>query len=257
MNILELHRKTLFYINQQKSARFLSDSVDGAINDATTQLINQKFLAYRNALSYFEANQRIKDELYTIVVKDLPIVPVNNILAIPTDYFHEVGISVVIDGSTYPAYPVLQKEVNVNPTNFYTRPSLENITFEQTQNGFTIIYGNAGVLTQGKLTYLQVPPQVFISSVAITSGLNVLVDGSSYLVTAGQVTNNGNIYNVDDVFTAVGTAMTGGGTVVLVQNSILPSTFQLEIAIFAASILAASVKDYATQKNLLEKIAIT
>ena len=89
MNIREMHydfKKKFNKIDSQKNRNLLVPEIDWSLNEAVDILI--KLVGsprLRNGLG-FEVSQITREDLRTLVIHNAPIVPVNNIVTLPSNY---------------------------------------------------------------------------------------------------------------------------------------------------------------------------
>lgn len=169
MTAAELRDRVRFYLNQLGSPR-VDDIVhiNQGLNAAQTKFIesrtdNIKKAAFHNRKVFFEAVERVKSELYTVVTT-VTIPAVNNVMAMPADFYYELALQLnyangVQEWSTAKSWNEFQELER----NSFTRPTEDYPVHTREANGITAYFGTGTTLTSGNLVYIFLPPQIQVS----------------------------------------------------------------------------------------------
>ncbi len=170
MNAATMEDRVRFYLNQQKSPRIEQGfHINQALNIAQTKFIedrvdNIKKAKQRGSSYYFEAVERVKSELYTIVVNTGFVPPVGNTVAIPTDFFYELNLQVILDGEMYWSTSKTYNEYQEISRNSFTAPNIEFPVHIRSNNGVVVDYGVVGLFSNSNLIYLKNPVTIDVTS---------------------------------------------------------------------------------------------
>lgn len=251
MTTQEMHTRVEFYVDKAQSPRFLSDfHYDQSLNIAQDKIIQDKYDNVKQHKMYaFQIFQKIRDDLRPIV-KTVDIVPVGNLITLPSDYMYEVGLALMINSVQYDSREVTYNQLNGLNDNSFTSIQIDEPVHIEDQNGINVYFGPSGNFMSAKLSYLSIPPVISLGLIDITAGPSVLIIGQNYLVTVGTVTHNLVSYMVGQQFVAVNTILSGIGTVISMTNCILSPTCHEEICKVASGLLIGTVQGFDQSKFL-------
>lgn len=244
-----------FLNDRESSARFLDDQYMKAINSAINMILEDRLDNIKKPKKYsFEAVQRVRDELYTLVPATLTITPSGNTLAYPSDYNYFLKLQTTIDGATTWVRPTSYGESGPLGDNPWKKPSNTKPYFDQNVFGFVILRGSAGSFTAGLLDYVKNPDIVSVGKETdkINAGALVLTIGQVYIVYEEAV-HNGVTYAEGQTFTAVSTALTSGIVILnsLVVNCNLPVKIHEEVVRLSSAIMNGTISDIQKKQDLL------
>lgn len=178
MTAAELRLRVRFYLNQLASPR-VDDIVhiNQGLNAAQVKFIedrvdNIKQAAFHNRKVFFEAVERVRSELYTIVITPAPIAAVANAIALPANFYYELALALnYSNGQTEWSTPKSWNEFTELERNSFTKPSVEYPVHVRSNVGMTAYFGQTSLtLTSGTLTYIFLPPSIDVT-IGVTSVL--------------------------------------------------------------------------------------
>lgn len=265
MNIVQLHERVRFWLDQVGSARFEPFDIDNAINTGMNDLVEQKYQATRmiNKGDSFQRTQKLRDELSNIVKKTEPnttnttnksLVP---IALIPAGYKYLLAIG-LYTGSNFPTglpcTPLSYDRfftVSQNPYRRLRSTMFPKIYYIESDEGIAI-YHSISNITKAILYYLVEADQWkwgidYTSSKAFTTG-NIVIVNSDLVV------YNGANYLRGDTITIVQghTNITSGTVLYEYVNSNINSNVHEEIARRGAINALISIKEFDKAKSMLE-----
>jgi len=258
-NLLELYNRTLFHVNRRRSARFHRNrDLDQAINTAKTDILNDRYDPIRRERKYsFEAFQRIKSELSSLVMADTLLNPVSNAAAKPSDFMYDVGMFVSINNGRIKWSENLQfLEKGPSSENSMERPSTGYPKHMESSVGFIFkIGGGSNTVTQAYLDYIRRPIDV-VSGPELSSSTALEINTQYGVVNSSTVTYDGSVYSRDQVFTTDGvtTAFTGSGILVKLSAIDFPEHLHEDLARRAAVIILGTVENYNQRQNKTNEI---
>lgn len=233
-----------------RSARFNDDQYMSAINQAIELILNDRIDNIKNPKKYsLQSVQRVREELYTLV-KNAPIVPVNNVVTFPADYRYYLLLECTIDGETNYARPTNYNEIGPLKQNPWRKPSVVKPYFNDVATGI-VVYHTGTSFTTSSLDYLKIPNVVSIGyeNNKVTSGN--LTNGTSYYVYEEGVYNAVTYYEGQTVV-GTGAALTSG---IYIPISVctscdMPEHLQKEINRMASAIMQGTIEDYMKKQQL-------
>jgi hypothetical protein len=177
MTAAELRLRVRFYLNQLASPR-VDDIVhiNQGLNAAQVKFIedrvdNIKQAAFHNRKVFFEAVERVRSELYTIVITPAPIVAVANVIALPVPpspfpFYYELALALnYSNGQTEWSTAKSWNEFQELERNSFTKPSVEYPIHVRSNAGMTAYFGQTVLtLTSGTLTYIFLPPAIDVTN---------------------------------------------------------------------------------------------
>lgn len=254
MNAIQMIEQVAFLSDRVGSARFNDDQYIKAINSAIIMILEDRLDNIKKVKRYsFEAVQRVRDELYTLVVPTVTITPTGNTLAYPADYNYFLKLECLISGVTSTARATSYNESGFLGKNPFKKPSATKPYFDQNKDGFVIYRGTTGTFTSAALDYIKNPDSVSIGNETdkISAGANVLVAASVYIVYEEAV-HNGVTYLPGATFTAANTALTSG---IVILNSVitscnLPVKIHQEVARLASAVMNGTIDAYQKKQDL-------
>lgn len=249
-NLREMHNRVDFWADKVRSPRYRKDSRDDAINVAIDAYTKDRYDNIKNrSVEYsFELVERVREELYTILVDNFLLSLSNNVAPQPSDFMYHVLTYVFIGGKRVlcSMKPYVESDLSDNA---FTQPDNLQPHHRRTATGFEFDSGGFPIQS-ARMWYLKFPRTVKWDTTAIVAGATVLTITSVYTVVSGSVTVAGITYNNGDVFTALSTTMTGTGTVNLLINTDMPVQAHEEICKMAAMVLTGTFEDYNKAKYL-------
>lgn len=261
MNIVQLHERTRFWLDQVGSARFEPFDIDNAINSGMNDLVEQKYQSTRliNRGDSFQRTQKLRDELSNIVKKIEPattnstnksLVPV---ALIPAGYKYLLAIA-AYNGSNYPGTPLTYDrrfEIEKNPFRRLRSKPFPKVYYIENEEGIEMLHALTNV-TKAIIYYLVEATQWkwgidYTSTKAFTVGNVVLVNSD-------LVVYNGSNYLRGDPITIVQghTNITSGTVLYDYVSSNINSNLHEEIARKGAINALLSIKEFDKVKSLLE-----
>lgn len=257
MNTYTIIQSAFEGMNRSRSARFDERRMKINLSRATDMFVRDRYNNFKDLRKrgrYFEAMQRIKDDLSTLVVQDDALSFTNNIIPLPDNYRHELGLEVLIGGLWKSADAITHSEKAVVYENYHTRPGPDRAVYYQI--GRTLVVDNANnmPIQQVRLTYLRNPVRAFVNdnpTNLIVAGPTVLTSGVKYVVVNNSVTHATVTYNEEESFVAIGTALTGAGSVAVMQDTDIPSHAHEELSEILVAVLSGNVENYL--KNQLKE----
>ena len=180
MTAAELRSRTRFYLNQLQSPRVDDIAhINQGLNAAQVKFIesrtdNIKEAAFHSRKVFFEAVERVRSELYTIV-STTTIAAVGNVIALPANFYYELALQLVYsNGTTEWSTAKSWNEFQELERNSFLAPTEEYPVHTRENTGITAYFGQSLLtLTSGNLTYIQLPPQIQVSNTLplVTSAL--------------------------------------------------------------------------------------
>lgn len=240
--------RILFYADRQRSRRYQRIDLLDALNIAKNACVLDRYDNIKKKTGYsFESVQRIRDELYTILKNQNPILASANFTPQPLDYYLEVLMYVTINGVEVLSSSATYEENDLTK-NVYSDPSNEEPIHRKAGTGWIHQWGD-GVLNSANLWYLRPSIDLDWSDIDLPSG-TVLSTGTKYYVNLGPVTYNGTTYKTGDTFVGFNNvlATSNTGTVNTYVDCDLPEIIHEEIPKVAASVLMGTFENY--QKSL-------
>jgi hypothetical protein len=243
MNLKEMHDKVDFWADKVKSPRYSRTDRDQALNTAIDSFVKDRYDNIKQQRRYsFEVPERVREELYPIIVDDYPISIVGQKTDTPPDFSYHLLTTVTVNGKQEPCDLKTYQESDLSKNSF-TKPGVNKIIHRRTATGFTFSSGKL-VLGPGLMTYLKNHTRVKFDETPITQGLTALIIGRPYYVVSGIVNSGSIIYPVGSVFTATIGSFTGTGIVNNLTQTELPVSTHEEICKIAASVLTGTFEDY-------------
>lgn len=259
MNALQMRMRIDELNDRTKSPRFTDDKYYSAINQAIQMVINDRIENIKQKKKYsVQSVQRVRDELYTLIITNVPIAPASDILAYPTDYYYYLYLDCVIDGVTSYAKPTTYNKIGPLKLNSFKKPSDVKPYYNETSTGLRVLHGS-GTFTSGILDYIKMPNIVSIGNAGnkLTSASGVLSVLTTYYV-YDECVYSGVTYYDGTTFTtpAFATALTSG-TVIAAANVVncdLPEILQNEVIRMASAIMNGTIEDYNKKQDLKSDI---
>lgn len=255
MNALQMRLRIDELNDRVKSPRFTDDKYYSAINQAIQMTINDRIDNIKDKKRYsVQSIQRVRDELYTLIIAGTAIVPVSDIIAYPANYYHYLQLNCVIGGVTSYARPTDYNRVGPLLDNSWKKPSDTKPYYIEVGTGLKVLHGT-GTFTSGILDYIKIPNTVSIGNAGqkLTSASGNLATTTNYYV-YDECVHNGVTYYDGALFTTSGVAAAlTSGTVILASNVVncdLPEILQNEVVRLASAIMNGTVEDYQKKQDL-------
>lgn len=271
MNIVQLHERVRFWLDVVRSPRVDSYDIDNALNIAITDLVDEKYdIARMNHKGdAFELTQRVRDELYPLVVPDdtdtnlvlsTNTVTKASIDALAKKYRYLLSVKIEKDSEEYPAYPLSHDRLNVIQKNPYRRSTFSEpvmVYYIQNETGIEIIMPSGESPDVVFINYLK-DPAIVVYGLEKTSTYTFTVNDTCIVVTDTAVYNSVT-YVLGDVITIVAghLNLTSGTAVFGYTNSDLPPSLHDEIAAKAAINLLITIGNIEKASIIEKKIAST
>ena len=271
MNIIQLHFKTKFYLDSERSPRFEVSQVDKALNSAITDIVLDRYHNIREQQRKyaFQTSQRLRDELYTLVLKKDNLTATDDLIPVaqfPTDYMLTLIIIANVSGQTIHTIPITYDELSVVELDPFSRPSItwpERIYRIESSEGIKIIFGNVGRLIDATMYYIKKPATVDIGT-EVNDTATILLVGETviaYVDTVLTMKRSGapsfNYSLKQGAKLVIGTAgseiYANLKTGIVYKGSVecdLPEVIHEEICRKAAGILSGNVENYNREKSL-------
>lgn len=240
--------------DRAKSSRFVDNKYYSAINQAIQLIVNDRIDNIKQKKKYsLESVQRVRDELYTLIVPGTVIIPIADVLLFPVNYYHYLYLECLIDGVTSFAKPTDYNSMGPLLDNSWKKPSPIKPYYIEVNNGLKVKYG-IGTFTSGMLDYLKIPNVVSIGNEGhkLTNTSPALALGTSYYV-YDEAVHNGITYYDGQLFVATASSVLTSGTVILASNVIncdLPILIQNEVIRMASAIMNGTIEDYQKKTDL-------
>lgn len=227
MNFVQTKQRIDFYNDLTRNARFFFNEYSMAVNDVVNEYIKEQAGDENNRdVKSFQWNQRIRDNLYTLIKNTSPAVTqgaaVTNryfsstpsSIVIPPDYDTLISISCLINSLTVYAKPTTYNEQGPLLEDSFKYPTNKRVYYNEAPNnaGITIWRGATGTLTSCSFTYLRFPVNYSCGqeSDIVTSGN--LTNLAAYYATETTVYNL-TTYQVGDAIVGTGAALTSGAVI--------------------------------------------
>lgn len=175
MNIVQLHDRTRFWTDTVGSARFSSDDIDHAINNAINEIVSEKYDHSRmnHYSDTFQKTQRLRDELGDLVKEldtDGTLTLTTNsgyvlVSNFPSDYMHLLAIALYVGSSRYCPDPLTYDRKNIISRNPFRRVQQAGngiLHFIEDESGIKIYHPfETAEPTKVEINYLSRPVDVF------------------------------------------------------------------------------------------------
>lgn len=257
MNIIQMREKIMSYLDVT-SVRFQFSEYEDNIMTAENQIINDRIdnikkLKQQKTYS-FQSIQRIRDELYTLVVSNTAIVPTGSLIPIgsyPADLRFVLGVKPVINGTRYIADSLSyneEREVEMNP---YKKPQLiepYRVYYIESGTGLTILFGSSGTFTNSYIDYIKSPVRVNMGTRHTSSTIFTI---GNVLIATEPTVYNSVTYDPGETITIVAgfLSITSGEVVFGYTNSDLPEVLHEEICKITAGLMGKTIEAY--QKGMI------
>ena len=265
MNIIEMIERIKSYNDIVASSRHDWVAYETNIYTAINQIVNDRIESVKkpkqNKNYAFQSIQRLRDELYTIVVKKHSITPTGDIIAIgsyPTNLRFIVGVQLVISSSTYIAEALSYNEERMIQRDPYMKPKLTDpyrVYYIESNTGLSCYYGDSGTFTLSYIDYIKIPAKVNVGIRWTAADLHNFTIGDIIIATEPTVYNAVS-YDPGETITIVTGVLqiTSGEVVIGYTNCDLPEALHEEICKVAAGLFEKTVEDY-NKGIILEKEA--
>lgn len=244
MNIIQQILRVQFYNDRVRSARFRDEQYIQSIQDAIHNFVDDRTGNIKRNKNYsFESDQRVRDDLYTLI-KTVNATISSGVALYPADYYRRLRLKPTVDSVVTRARPTeYNSRVEENP---YRKSSKKKTYFIETATGYQILCGT-GTLSAVEFTYLKKYATVSVGkeSDKVTTG-GILSNAVNYVVHhEDNAVYNGTTYYPGDTIAGTGLALTSGTVIPssATTNCDLPDSTHEEIAKIAAGILLLTIED--------------
>lgn len=258
MNIVQLIEKIRTLIDHVNSPRYDETTICEFIDTAIDKICLDRYQNIKKEKRYsFEAIQRIKDELYTLVKSSPTITATGNILPIasyPVDYRFMLDLNVIIDTIEYNSESTTYDLLKENSRNPHRRPTLvypDRVYHLESNTGLTLNFGDSGTLASGIYNYLKMPLKVKYGVERV--GVYVFTVDTAVICASLVCVLNAVTYYLGDEIAALNTETLTSGTVVeQFVNTDIPQTLHEEIAKTTVELMTLSNENY-NKNKFMEK----
>ena len=257
MNIIEMVERIKSYADIVGSPRHDWVSYEQNIYTAINQIVNDRFDAVkkdRREKKYaFQSVQRLRDELYTLVVNDQSVTPTGALIPVanlPANFRFMLNVKPTISGTQYIADPLSYNEVREVSRDPYKRPQLTEpyrVYYIESSTGISVSYS----MTSCKIDYIKNPVQISVGNRYTSS--QVFAIGNVLIATEPTVYNSV-AYDPGEIITIVAgfLSITSGEVAFGYTNCDLPVPLHEEVCKVAAGLFEKTVEDY-NKGIILEK----
>jgi hypothetical protein len=177
MNIVQLHDRVRFWIDSVSSARFESDDIDQAINNATIEVVDEKYDHSKpnHKKEALQKTQRLRDELsdlikYNDTDTDLTLTQNSDhvlipLASFPADYKYLLAIALYVGDTKYDVDPITYNRKHVvskNPFRKIRSGLFTQLYYNESELGIRIDHPFAQTApTKVEIDYLSKPVDVF------------------------------------------------------------------------------------------------
>jgi len=250
MSIIRIVDGAIEKMNRSRAPRFDADRRNVAIQDAVRKFINERHASFREKNKSYELTQRIKDDLRLITRINDTLIFSPTQFTLPSDYDHELGLELLLDGIWTASDPTTQSERQVMNKNFHTRGSMDSPFHYLAGNTVFFDHGPNGTVTQIRYTYTTIYPYPYVTDTVISASGGLTI-GKKYGVLRGNpVVHDTITYTYGEVFTATLGSITGTGTVIECEEILLPFHTHMEVQKMMAAELSETVENYSRKKSL-------
>ncbi len=157
--VQEAHFDFRLLVDRVASPRWTDVKIDRFLNFAQDAIIQDRYDNFKQQKNYsFQAFQRVRDELRTIVVGSTPLSVVSgNIFAYPNNYRHALLLRTTIDTFIKSAPPITYDELAIIDDDPFERPVPEFPKSIEAQTGIEILFGITGTLSLVELFFIRDP----------------------------------------------------------------------------------------------------
>lgn len=253
-NAIQMREAVDKLIDRVKSPRFNDANYYTAINRAIDFIVKDRVENIKKKKNYsFQSSQRLRDELYTLVMPTFSPIPTGNTIAFPADYKYLLAMGISVDNIETICRPITLNEKALMKRNPFKRPTTNKTYYTEDSSGWQIFIPSGGTITSIDLDYLKLPNVVTIGQEndKIASGVGVLTNATDYIVYEEAV-HAGVTYYEGEVFTSSNTNLTSGIVILraTVIDSDMPESLHEEIITGAAAIMNGTVEDWQKQQSL-------
>lgn len=270
MNIVQLHERVRFWTDTVGSARFEPLDIDNALNTATNEIIDERYLPSRklNKGNSFQRTQKVRDELSALVkVSDsdhigqitfshfnrYSLIPA---ASLPFDYKYLLAIATYDSaGRQYNCWPITYDRINVIEDNPYRRirltPNVKQY-YNESSEGIKIHTLLGATAVKAVIHYLSQHLE-WHYGVEYGPGHN-FVGGTEIIITSETAVYNGSTYLLGRVVTITNPflQLSSGTAIDFYTNSNINLALHEEIARKAAINALLSIKEFDKAKALFE-----
>lgn len=155
--VAQMHEDLDLVIDKVRTPRFSELQRDRFLNFAMDAIIQDRYNNVKIQKGYsFQAFQRLRDELRTIVVPGTNLTLTSGYYVLPNDYRHSVLLRATVDGVVRAAPPMTYDEQGVIDDDPFDAPDPEFPRHIESENGLEIFAGS-GVVSSVELFYVRNP----------------------------------------------------------------------------------------------------
>lgn len=262
MNIVELHERVRFWVDETSSPRFDEHDIDQAINISVENIVQEYYDRDRvnNPYKSVQSSQKVRDTLMPL--EKLFTFNGGNIIngkilksAFPDDYWVLLSLTATLsDGEVLPLKATDYNHEQLIERNPYKRPrsgAFKKAYYNEEDTGIRVVIPEGKMVASIKMYYLAMPSKVSygitITSFTGTVDIPVIVTSATFLY------NGMNYYHGDQLTILQSVGSFAGTAVKNYVNPILPELVHEEIAIRSAANLLTSVSMIEKANNLIQK----
>lgn len=254
MNAIQLREAVDKLIDRVKSPRFNDANYYTAINRAIDFIVKDRVENIKKKKNYsVQSSQRLRDELYTLVVPTFAPIPSGISIAFPSDYLYLLSLGISVDGTGSICRPVTYNERDLLKRNPFRKPKTNKTYYIEDSAGWNIMIPSGSVITAIALDYMKKPNTVTIGSEddKIEAGTGVLINATIYMV-YDEAVHAGATYYEGETFTSSNINLTSGTVILnsLITNTDMPVQLHEEIITLSAAIMNGTVEDWQKQQSL-------
>lgn len=164
--IQEAHNLFDLLVDKVATLRWKNFQRDEFLNLSQDTILQDRYDNFKIKKDYsFQAFQRIRDELRTLVVGSTTLsVITGNIFAYPEDYRHSLLLRTTIDGFVKPAPPTTYDALETIDDDPFEIPEPEFPRSIESQTGIEILFGTTGTITNVELFYIRNPLKISLAN---------------------------------------------------------------------------------------------
>lgn len=276
MNIIEMRERIMFLIDHVQSPRFPDTSYINALNIAINDFVSDRYDNIKRVKGYsFEAVQRVRDELYTLVNESTWIAVTANLLPYTnsnfTTYRHMLLMKVKLNSATkeYVSIPTTydeyKTEISRDPYSVPSNEDLYNQYYIERNINIQFYPGDNNSVTSAQMTYLANPLAVSFGTYVTTgnftptaSQINCICAEDYTVVTLAGVPITGSPFRIGQAVTLTVALHVVTGTLIhSYTNCNLPVQAHEEICKMASSTLSGVVENYNKSQYIEQKANIS
>ena len=255
MNVIQIYEMIRTMLDEHGSPRQDERSLYEAVNFAIEAIVNDRYDNLRIKKPYsFQAIQRVRDELFTLVNRTLNLTMSGDlldytVLNYPSNIRYLLDMSLKLsNGSEYFSTPIEYDTIGPTMRDPNKKPCIEcteaRVYHNESSTGITFYWGDFYTAVTARFNYLKHPSVASHGNIR-TTAYTWLINMS--VIALDDTVYNGNTYYAGQAFTvivATANQITSGRVVDGWTDTDLPQTLHHEIVARAAAFLAGSVENY-------------